>query len=125
MKTNPPSHDATMTLLGSVMESYSYRDFTAILRDPERLWEWIRSNLISSPEETRPRDPEDPAVAERAEMSSEAEAQAMELWEQLKPEQREAIEKAFQEMFGTTETLPASLRSWSDRQKDRQTETPE
>ena len=109
MKTNPPSHDATMTLLGSVMENYSYQDFLKILRDPEKLQTWVEQGI--KPDSDQILDPEDPTVGELATLSADAEQKAMELWSELKPEDRDRIKAVFLELWGRegTATLPISM----------------
>lgn len=86
MSTNPPSHDQTMTLLGQIMENYSFRDFSLILRDPERLKAWLQKEI--------------PKQEEEREDLPELEEKAWAFWGEINQEDRERIKTAFMELWG-------------------------
>jgi len=81
---NPPDYDQVMHLLGSIMETYSFRDFAPILHDPERLKDWLLKGN------------------ERAEECSPADSEqkAMEFMNELSPEERALLRTAFLELWG-------------------------
>ena len=117
MKTNPPDHDATMALLGSIQETFSWAAFKPILNDPARLRAWLEAKMPAESEEEPFLDPEDPVVGERATLTADSEQKALELWGELDSKERELIEKAFLDLWGNegAATLPLSLDASPDQ----------
>ena len=109
MNPNPPSYDQTMNLLGSIMETYSFRDFAPILRDKDRLKAWVQERM--QPESNLYLDPEDPRVGETATLSADSEQKAMEFLGEIRAEDRERIKAVFLELWGREgrATLPISM----------------
>lgn len=93
---DPPEYDQVMHILGSIMETYAFRDFVLILRDPEHLKAWLLKGNTRA-EESSPAD---------------SEQKALEFWAEINKEDRERMKTAFMELWGREgrAMLPMSLR---------------
>ena len=81
---DPPEYDQVMHLLGSIMETYAFRDFVLILRDPEHLKAWLLKGNDRA-EECSPAD---------------SEQKAMEFMSELNANERALLHAAFLELWG-------------------------